>query len=99
MTTASVYILYSQNLNKFYIGFTSESVSERLRRHNTDYYDDKFTASGKPWVLFTHIECISTNQARKIEAHIKSMKSAKYIKNLMHYPEIILKLKTKYQNC
>lgn len=95
---AHVYILPSQSINKFYVGFTTETVLSRLEQHNTDYYENKFTANGIPWVLFCSIECNSMNQARKIEAHIKSMKSAKYIQNLVLYPEIIEKLKAKFQD-
>ena len=47
-----VYILYSPSTNKHYIGFTSETVAQRLEKHNSDYYKNKFTAIGKPWELF-----------------------------------------------
>jgi len=93
---AFVYILYSSTIDKFYIGFTTEIPDVRLERHNSDYYEDKFTANGKPWDLFLSFECESKEQARKIEAHIKSMKSQKYIRNLATYPEIIEKLKLKF---
>ncbi|MEY3084859.1 MAG: hypothetical protein RL037_1039, partial [Bacteroidota bacterium] len=33
---------------------------------------------------------------RNIEAHIKQMKSRKYIENLVRFPEISQKLKDKY---
>jgi putative endonuclease len=96
---AYVYILYSPSLDKFYVGFTTETPELRLERHNSDYYENKFTANGKPWILFLAIECSDAEQARKIEAHIKSMKSQKYIRNLAVYPEIIEKLKLKFHDC
>ncbi|MBK8145468.1 MAG: GIY-YIG nuclease family protein [Bacteroidetes bacterium] len=29
------YILHSTTINKYYAGFTSDDIQERLRRHNT----------------------------------------------------------------
>ena len=96
---ASAYILYSISKDRFYIGFTTETVAVRLERHNNDYYEDKSTADGKPWTIFLEIPCDSIQQARNIEAHIKAMKSRKYLENLKRYPEMIDKLKKKYQDC
>ncbi len=99
MTPAYVYILYSTRIDKFYIGFTTEAPLLRLARHNEDYYDDKFTAKGKPWVMHHFIACESEVQARKIESHIKAMKSRKYLNDLKAYPAIEEKLKEKYSDC
>ena len=92
-----LYILHSQKLNKFYIGETHD-VELRLERHNSDYYDNKWTTKGKPWELYLVIECPNKPVALKIERHIKKMKSKKYIQNLKSYPEIIEKLKSKYSS-
>ena len=96
MATASVYVLYSKSISKHYIGFTTESTDIRVERHNSDYYIDKFTQKGKPWLLIFSIECKDEGIARKIEAHIKGMKSTKYINNLINYPEMINKLIDRY---
>jgi putative endonuclease len=93
---AAVYILHSKSKDRYYIGFTTETVSLRLERHNNGYYGDKSTEDGVPWDLFFEIACDSAGQARSIEAHIKSMKSRKYLKNLKRYPEMVGKLKEKY---
>jgi len=90
-----VYVLYSEKLERFYTGST-HNVALRLERHNSDYYDDKWTAKGKPWGLFLEVECGSRSQAESIERHIKRMKSKQYIRNLAKYPEITEKLKAKY---
>jgi putative endonuclease len=95
---ASVYILYSHSKDRYYTGFTTDSVAVRLERHNNDYYEDKSTADGKPWMLYLEIPCEHIQQARNIEMHFKSMKSRKYIENLKKYPEMIEKLKTKFHN-
>jgi len=91
-----VYILYSEKLDKFYIGNTDLPPTERLQQHNSVQHTNAFTAKGTPWIIFLHFECQSRLQARKIETHIKKMKSKKYVRNLIKYPEIIDKLKEKY---
>ena len=94
---ASCYILYSQRIQSYYVGSTTESVDVRLSRHNLDYYENKWTSKGIPWVLYLEIPCDSIQLARAIEFHIKRMKSKIYIQNLSKYPEMVTKLKYKYQ--
>ena len=50
----------------------------------------------RDWVLVFKILCVNKKQAMLIEKHIKSMKSRKYIENLIKYPEISQKLLEKY---
>lgn len=92
---ASVYIIFSDSLKKFYIGYTTENVVQRIERHNNKYYENKYTAIGIPWTLFLEIKCDSIQHAIKVENYIKSMKSKIYIKNLKKYPEMVVKLKEK----
>ena len=92
----SVYILYSQSKDSFYIGFTSVSAADRINRHIEDYYQNKYTASTKDWELYLEIICDSVTQGLQIEKHIKRMKSKKYITNLNKYSQIVEKLKEKY---
>jgi len=95
----SCYILFSPELDKFYTGYTSGSLEARLDRHLKGYYGtSKYTHKVKDWVVFLEIECTSSNQARKIEAHIKSMKSKTYINNLKKYPEMIDKILKMYNS-
>ena len=42
------YILYSDKLDKYYIGHTSD-LQERLRRHNSNHKG--FTVKGNDWVV------------------------------------------------
>ncbi|MGW9684846.1 GIY-YIG nuclease family protein [Flagellimonas sp. 2504JD1-5] len=93
---SSVYIIFSEKLGKYYVGETID-VRLRLNQHNTGYFDKSFTSSVTDWSLFLVFECESRKQARKIETHIKNMKSKKYIENLKKYPEMIFKLKEKYK--
>ena len=86
-----VYILYSEKVDKFYIG-ESHDVDVRLDRHNTGYYSNKWAAKGKPWVLYLSLSCVNRSHALKVEKHIKSMKSKIYIQNLKKYDEMRTKL-------
>lgn len=90
-----VYILYSPSLSKFYVGETA-NLENRIEQHNSGFYNTSFTKQVIDWKLFYFIECNSRSEARKIETHIKKMKSKTYIQNLKKYPEITEKLKHKY---
>ncbi len=94
---ATVYILHSKKIDKFYIGFTTESIEQRLEKHNKNYYENKWTKQGQPWDVFYILECEHVNQARSIEVHIKKMKSKKYIDSLIQYPEMGQKLLDQYK--
>ena len=70
------YILYSERLDKFYIGST-ENVENRLVQHNIGAV--KFTSRGIPWLLkHTEVHPDRTS-AMKREYEIKRKKSRKYI--------------------
>ncbi|MCC1485227.1 GIY-YIG nuclease family protein [Winogradskyella immobilis] len=90
-----VYIIYSKTIDSFYIGETID-IESRIKQHNESFYETGYTKQTKDWILYYKIECNSRTQARKIETHIKKMKSKRYIQNLKKYPEIIEKLKNKY---
>ena len=96
-TNYTVYIIYSEKLDRFYTGFTTD-FDVRLHFH-LHAEKHKFTAKATDWVLYFKIECESKNQALKIEKHIKEMKSKKYIQNLLLYPEITQKLLERYRDC
>ena len=88
-----VYILFSEKLNRNYIGATS-NIEQRLEFHLSS--KDKFTSIAKDWKLIHKIECKSKKQALDIEKHIKKMKSIVYISNLTKYPEMSQKILLKY---
>ena len=91
------YIIYSKQIDKFYIGATQEDVYSRLDKHNSNSYGKKFTSQTSDWVLFHFIEFGSYAQAINIERHIKKMKTRKYLEDLIKYPEISTKLLAKYK--
>ena len=96
MNEIACYILYSQKLDKFYIGYTQDSTENRLDKHNQSSYGSKYTSITNDWEMYLSIQCQTVSQARKIELHIKKAKSKVYISNLKKYSEIIEKLLLKY---
>jgi len=69
----------------------------RLSEHLSKKYAKSYTAKTIDWYPIIKIDQLKLSQARKIELHIKKMKSRLYFKNLIKYPEMIEKLKMKYQ--
>jgi putative endonuclease len=92
-----VYIMYSGSLDRYYTGNTVLHPDERLAQHNSAYNKNSYTTKGMPWKMFLVLECDSREQARKVELHIKKMKSKQYILNLNQYPEMRKKLLNRYK--
>ncbi|MEI7735318.1 MAG: GIY-YIG nuclease family protein [Ferruginibacter sp.] len=77
----TTYILYSQKLNKFYIGFTSDNIQNRISKHLASHKG--FTAKAKDW-RFVYSEIFSTKaEAMKREKQLKSWRSHIRIKELI----------------
>jgi putative endonuclease len=94
---ASVYILFSDKHNKFYTGSCLD-LEARLIDHKNKTFRNSYTANADDWELYFSINDLDYSVARKIETHIKSMKSKKYIENLKQYPEMIEMLIIKFSN-
>jgi putative endonuclease len=93
MKEICAYILYSETLNKYYVGACQESIEERILKHNTGFYGLKtFTSNASDWILYLKIETQDYAHAIRIERKIKSMKSRVYIKNLKQYSELVEKV-------
>ena len=92
---ATVYILFSKTIDKYYIGSCID-ISERMKEHNSKKFKSSYTSKVSDWIVVFQIDDLEYSQARDIETHIKRMKSRKYIKNLCKYPDISNKLKLKY---
>ena len=93
---ATVYILYSFSANKYYTGSCDE-LPQRFHQHLIEYFPKAFTSQARDWVIYFQINGLGYSQARKIETHIKRMKSRKYIKHLKQYPELVQKLVDLYR--
>ena len=92
---ATVYILHSISLDRFYIG-SCVNLDNRLEQHRNKTFKGSFTSKAEDWEIFFQCSDLHITQARKIEAHIKRMKSKKYINNLKAFPDMIDKLKLRY---
>jgi putative endonuclease len=77
---AWVYILYSQKINKYYVGACTD-LDRRLYEHNLGH--SKFTSTGIPWRLVYSEELEDLILAKQRELKIKKMKSRTYIEDLI----------------
>jgi putative endonuclease len=78
---AVTYILFSAELNKYYIGSTRNSMEERFEKHLTNH--DGFTAKAKDWkvVFIEHFD--TYEKAADKEKTIKGWKSRRMIEKLV----------------
>ena len=75
------YILYSTFRNKYYVGFTSGGLEERILKHNSNHKG--FTGKTGDWQL-KYKELFNTkSEAMQRELQIKKQKSRKYIEQLI----------------
>ncbi|MFD2561031.1 GIY-YIG nuclease family protein [Aquimarina rubra] len=76
-----VYILFSESLNKYYIGHTA-NLEDRLKRHNQGR--SKSTKPGMPWKIMYTEEYQTKSEAYQREMEIKTQKSKIYIERLIN---------------
>jgi putative endonuclease len=76
-----VYILYSDKIDRYYIGKSSNPQS-RLDHHNSNY-NRIWTKRGKPWRILNRIEFENNTEASKAELFIKKQKSRKFIEKII----------------
>ena len=75
------YILYSKELNQYYIGHTSESLEERLRKHLSNH--SGFTAIVKDWFVIYYEEFETKSLAYRRELEVKKWKSRARVEKLI----------------
>ena len=81
MLTYYIYILFSESLNKYYIGY-SQNPWNRLIQH-LENSSEKFTAKANDWKLKAVFEVsIIEAEAIRMERFIKKQKSRKLIEQL-----------------
>jgi putative endonuclease len=77
----SVYIIYSRQIDSYYIGSTSD-MDGRLRRHNSNHKG--FTGKSNDWKII-YTECYSEKKlALNRERELKSWKSRTRIEKLLN---------------
>ena len=76
----TVYVLYSDQQDRLYIGMTSD-LTRRIRDHNAGYNES--TKAYVPWRLIHTEEFIDRVTAREKEKKLKTTSGRRYIRN--HY--------------
>ena len=79
-----VYILYSEKINSFYKGQTS-NLTERLYRHNNRY--EKATKAGAPWKLIWSSEKPSRSEALSLERKLKNLSVKRTLLFILKYSQ------------
>jgi putative endonuclease len=77
----TTYILYSVQLDRYYVGFTCEEVTERLQKHLQNH--SGFTGKAKDWTIVHAEEFNTKEEAHARELQIKKWKSRKMIEALI----------------
>ena len=76
----TVYILFSGQLQKYYIGYTSKNVQDRLKEH---LYNHKgFTAKAKDWNVIYKLERNSKSEAIMLERKIKKRGAKRFLNEI-----------------
>ena len=73
------YILFSKQINKFYVGHTSD-VQVRLEQHNAA--KGSFTKRGIPWKLVWCLQKNSRSEAIVLENKIKKRGAKRFLNDL-----------------
>lgn len=76
----SVYILYSEKFDRFYVGQTN-NLENRFQRHNSGYV--KSTKPYKPWKIVGQIDVDDRKSAVTLESKIKRYKSRVKIEEII----------------
>ncbi|MEO7989409.1 MAG: GIY-YIG nuclease family protein [Chryseolinea sp.] len=74
-----VYIIYSESLQLYYVGSTS-NLASRLYDHN--HHKSKFTSKGMPWILIKSFDRDSNSDALRLEKKIKSRGAKRYLDDI-----------------
>ena len=75
------YVLYSQEYNKTYVGYTS-NLEDRLLAHNHPH-NNGWTKSFIPWKILFYETFDTKQEAMKREKELKSGKGRDFIANLL----------------
>jgi len=76
----TVYILFSEQLQKYYVGYSSKNIKERLKEH---LYNHKgFTAKTKDWNIIYQLKLNSKSEALLLEKKIKKRGAKRYLNDI-----------------
>ena len=77
----SVYFIYSQKIDKYYIGFSS-NVPHRLSKHNSK--SKGFSNTGRPWVIVYTEDFDNKKDAMIRERQLKKWKNRVRLETLIN---------------
>ena len=77
----TVYILHSTKKDRFYIGYTGDLITERLRKHNSKHKG--FTGNDADWKVVHTEQYPIKSEAMAREKQIKAWKSRAMIEKLI----------------
>ena len=72
-----VYIIYSESIDQYYIGSTSD-LQWRIEKHNNHEFEGAQTLRANDWKYVFTLNCVDDKQPLNIEKFIKKMKSRKF---------------------
>ncbi|TXD59812.1 GIY-YIG nuclease family protein, partial [Polaribacter sp. IC066] len=72
----AIYILFSDQLQKHYVGYTHKSVNQRLEEHLHNHQG--FTAKAKDWKIVFQHQLVSKTDALLLERKIKKRGASRY---------------------
>ncbi|MCB9195134.1 MAG: GIY-YIG nuclease family protein [Flavobacteriales bacterium] len=75
--TYTVYILYSVLGNKFYTGYTSTNIDERIRKHKSNHKG--FTGKYLDWETVFTFKTSEKNEALRLEQKIKKRGAFRFL--------------------
>jgi|GEM_PF-684204 len=78
----SVYIIHSECLQKFYTGYTSLDIQERIRRHRSNH--SGFTGKANDWKIIWVKTTNSKSHAQSLEKQIKARGAKRYLGTQAH---------------
>ena len=76
-----VYVLFSSLKDSYYIGYTGDELSERVRKHNTNHRG--FTGKTGDWTVVYQESFDNKQAAINREKMVKGWKSRKLIEKLI----------------
>ena len=79
---STFYILYSESLDKYYIGYTDVSIEIRLGKHLSNHKG--FTSKAKDWKIVYTEEYENKLEAYKREREVKGWKSRKMVEKIIN---------------
>ena len=75
------YVLYSTELDRYYIGFTGEEILDRVQKHLANH--SGFTGKAKDWQLVYKETFKTKTEAMQRERQLKNWKNKQRIKELV----------------